>query len=910
MPDDLEAQLRRYADHVEEQVGEIDVPAAAAPPRARRWGLALAVAGAVVIALGLFSFLGGDDEPSGFADDPDVVVGDDEPEPESAPTEDDAPVDDAGDDGAEPGEDQPDPVMDGPLADRTFPPAPIAPRTGPVVLGTESTVLVWGGVDDGGAWLADGAFLDLDSNTWEDLVPGPVAAAPFGAILPDDRFVYGAGTLVQILDPASGIVTLPPAPFAVESITVGPTIVVSAGTEISSYDLTDPDAGWTAPWSGTDADPTIGSDTEIVWNHRADDVVGVAQNTDGLVVLGFEPDRAVGSILTGVPAGLPLDTGDFDAAVVGSGDDARLAIAHEIGVLVVFDPDFGGVAPQTIRSLTDPRPRTGVEVLAAGDIALVQIAENLVVATEDRTISTLTTAFIRDVQVSSGPNGVAWWQFGGVDPIKPGTDLVGADIGALGSDVVAPSVGRVVVDPEVVTRLVEWDISGRGESITFEFRDPVVTCRIDYWWSTAGGEPAGTAVVFSDGVAGVDCTDDAVEPEVVEALFHSVDSVGDADGFVRIPVVVDLMADVAIQTLRNAGFDIVTVFEVVPADSPLSGRVVSQDPEGGGAAEVGSVITLTVGEAAPEEAGGGAVLCAALPEFPGGEPAHGSVFFGDAWPVLDDDLVLADEFTVMAFNDGELRGVLLATDFAGAVHVDGAGGLVYQDRFGQIVHAAADETLTVLADDPDFIVGFPGMELHGTAEIDGRWHAFAIDGGETETDDFVGELVILPIGGGEATAVGDVIRGNSSARPDWDGEQFILTWGHALEAWITGLSLDGAAVDLPWNDLTEPTTYEDQTLLVGAHGWQAYRGELDADGQMIVLGFDARSGDVVYPARILELGPELTDVSILPLEDRLIVSALTPAGWCTRIVGPDGSAEDVPFRGRASGPVGLYGVGD
>ena len=69
---------------------------------------------------------------------------------------------------------------------------------------------------------------------------------------------------------------------------------------------------------------------------------------------------------------------------------------------------------------------------------------------------------------------------------------------------------------------------------------------------------------------------------------------------IEVPQVTDLFADTAITTLRNQGLEVATVFEQVPAGSVGIGRVLSQAPGAFEEVEVGTVITITVGEAAPE----------------------------------------------------------------------------------------------------------------------------------------------------------------------------------------------------------------------------------------------------------------------------------------------------------------------
>ena len=68
---------------------------------------------------------------------------------------------------------------------------------------------------------------------------------------------------------------------------------------------------------------------------------------------------------------------------------------------------------------------------------------------------------------------------------------------------------------------------------------------------------------------------------------------------VYVPDVTQLIADSAIVTLRNDGFEFATVFEPVSEDSMDVGRVIWQDPEPFVEAAWGSVVTIYIGDAAP-----------------------------------------------------------------------------------------------------------------------------------------------------------------------------------------------------------------------------------------------------------------------------------------------------------------------
>ena len=66
---------------------------------------------------------------------------------------------------------------------------------------------------------------------------------------------------------------------------------------------------------------------------------------------------------------------------------------------------------------------------------------------------------------------------------------------------------------------------------------------------------------------------------------------------VYVPDVTQMIADSAINTLRNDGFEFATVFEPVNEDSMDVGRVIWQDPEPFVEAAWGSVVTIYIGDA-------------------------------------------------------------------------------------------------------------------------------------------------------------------------------------------------------------------------------------------------------------------------------------------------------------------------
>lgn len=311
-------------------------------------------------------------------------------------------------------------------------------------------------------------------------------------------------------------------------------------------------------------------------------------------------------------------------------------------------------------------------------------------------------------------------------------------------------------------------------------------------------------------------------------------------------------------------------------------------------------------------------MCAGIEPFLGGEPLHGTMEFGDAWPVLDDDLVLSNGFEIVAFNDGAVRGTLLHAESHppdASVFVDGSGGLVLQAR-DRILHIRADRTTATLTleDDTDSL-SFPGYQLFGTAQVEDKWLAYAINAPAEPFEVGEGNLVLLPLDGGTEQIVTKVVQEEGGALPLFDraNQVFVLDWGSLGDRWITGVTITGDIIDLPWNQWSEAAVYELDRVVVGVNGWQAYRGIHDQQGNLTLEGFDSSSGATVYPRETLPIGLSGFEQSIrrlIPLEDRVVISADTIDGPCTRIVGPDGSYVDLPFRGFASPPVGQYGLGN
>lgn len=65
----------------------------------------------------------------------------------------------------------------------------------------------------------------------------------------------------------------------------------------------------------------------------------------------------------------------------------------------------------------------------------------------------------------------------------------------------------------------------------------------------------------------------------------------------QVPLVIDLTQQAAEQSILTRGFEVVVVAVAVLPDSPAAGKVISQDPAANTPQELGSIVTINVGEA-------------------------------------------------------------------------------------------------------------------------------------------------------------------------------------------------------------------------------------------------------------------------------------------------------------------------
>lgn len=905
---DIEAQLRRYADHVEAQVGEPTLRSAdRSPSSERRWPIYLAVAAALLLVVGLASVLLADDEEgSDPADDPDVIAEDDEePEPEPDP-----------EDAEEPDEDA---ELD-PVYDRSFPEAPIAPRADAVVVGSSTHVLVWGGSGTTGERLNDGAVFDLATEQWTVLDDAPFDDVPasWDALYSGrlDAFVVAVNNEVALLDPETAAWDmLERAPIPVGELLVDDLLVVSNGATATTLDLRRDEAVWTDPFFVGEVDPALASSGEVEWGIRGDELVAVDRwGAEGLAVVTFSAPAALAGTVVDrydwqdLAAGQAATRG-FAATLVGS--DGRLLVVHEGGGLVSWSADFSDRTELRLRAPVDPRGTADPRIDAVGEEALIRLPGAVIHADRARATASYSNAFVGSASVSSGPNGPTLWVFGSDTVGQPGTQLDGSEALAPRGEQLPVLVGTAVLFLEEGETVVSWTVGDFDERIVLE--TPVGGCSASYVFSQESDDQR-PVVQFEDGTLAAGCEGTDTSRLLDRAAHVSLFQEPGPDA-VAVPAVTQLFADSAMATVRAAGLEPIIQFELVPSGSANVGRIISQEPAPFETLPLGSEVILVVGESSPDAEPDSSrtipsttiPMCSALDPVPTAVSA-GPIRLGDAWPVLEDDVLLSSDTAVIALNDGEVRGAVLIGDVVTPAHADGAGGLVVQTPSG-LVHVAASGSLATLRADANGL-DFPGYVLHGTAEIDAEWVAFATLAPQDPFEIGEGDLVLVPLNGGPDRVVGQVMQEEGGARPDFDGENFILRWGSLGETWVRGVDLGGEAVDLPWNSYETPAFLEDE-LIIGAHGWQVYTGLFDpSTGVLQLSGFDGSRGDLVFPLGAVHLGPGVTNLSILPLEDRVFVSADTPDGPCTRVVLGDGEFTDVPFRGRATGPVRLYGVGD
>lgn len=364
------------------------------------------------------------------------------------------------------------------------------------------------------------------------------------------------------------------------------------------------------------------------------------------------------------------------------------------------------------------------------------------------------------------------------------------------------------------------------------------------------------------------------------------------DDVVVLPDVTKRLQADAVRHLQGAGL-IVEVVEVpVDPGSADVGHVVSQRPPGATLVAPGSVITLTVGQPTAWQG-----MCDHLEPFLGGE--NGVATPLDGWPVGGADLLVTNGFAVWGIVGDAASDPLLW--FAGnqPVFTDGAGGVVLQDAFG-VLRVREDGSWLRLIEDEDG-PGWPGVVLSRTAQIDGTWFVLAtVSESFVPSEDGLGDLVIVPVDGGEPQVVRQVIFEETGAGVVVDEGTFIGDWGSLGDEWITGWDRDGVPVDLPWNRWSEPQAWEDETQVVGAYGGEVVVGVNTFDGGFHATVFVSETGAERWSLTRVELGADVRVREVTPYDGELLVSADTPLGPCTRVFAPDGTFRDLPVRGWAT----------
>lgn len=509
--DDLETQLRRYADHVEDQVGQTPpFGATRRPTSSRRWSIYAAAAFLLVVGIGVATWLTGDDESSDPADEADVIIGeDDEPDtedsaPDPEPNEDVAPQPTVGD-GAWQGEwvrvtatvGQPEPLPHVvPFDDGAFI-LSSENRGGEMVLEIydAETDSVRRAADGRHVWRHDPAVVW----TGDELV---VLAGSNGPGIDDPAIAYDP------VDDSWRTLTPPPVDQlgGVDSVWTGEEILLPA------LELAYRPAANT--WRSMAAIPNPGRlSPASVWTGAELLLWGGCRG----VQCDEDPSTGVGEGIAYDPS---TDTWrELPEAPIAGGANA---VGVWTGEIVVFFA--GGVEPGPGENFASYDPATDSWAAVPG--------------------SPFGPARLSSA-VWTGEYAVFW---GGIE----------------GS---TPRLGGVAVDPA----------SGR--------------------WSEIPAAPSGGRLRTAAWIEG----SLFVAGDGTHLLRFEPNAPADP-AVTQVPAVTDLFADTAIQTLRNAGLDVATVFERVEPGSPAVGRVIAQAPAPFEQVAAGTIVTITVGESASEDA--------------------------------------------------------------------------------------------------------------------------------------------------------------------------------------------------------------------------------------------------------------------------------------------------------------------
>ncbi len=905
---DLETQLRRYADQVEAEVGAVDVPARTSTRG--RIPVVAVVAATLVALVGIALWTTrdvGSNQPAGT---PDVIV-DDEPSEDENPSqvldEDDI-GDGARDDGSI--------LLRSPFAE-----SPLSPRHSALVLPIDdgSRILVWGGhvesmnigrADLASAVMNDGAIYDVESDSWSMIAAAPdslaVAQAPSGIVVPegvvvargpglalydseidewtefarlergiDQWFLLDDGTLVGAGDASVG------------------SLDVSNGVWLQRLELDGPrHSSWT--WTSTGRQ---------IWG-LVDDPTGAGE------VVSWEPE------LDGASLSWPGRLSGFrDLAWFGD----RLVVADESGVVQSWQPGtkvlaetIGTISPNSYEGPPEIRVLDGVLSVEASPGHFVWNGEFF----EPRVLP----GGVGGAAVARIDGEAVWLTFGLDHPETRGTELFTTPRPGPG-DATTVLLGRALIDIPDGFELDGYmtDSAAGVERIALGRTQQAGGCSVEH--SLAPADGAGDAhevVMLEDGKVSVTCSVSAYARTVAAAVspLATASEWSPAPPAVVVPQLDGLFADTAIQTLRNAGLDVVPVFESVAEDSPFVGRVVDQSPAAFDEVPEGTVVTITIGEAGvlagdplpSTSIVGGGPLCASAPAWNGAVTVGSSPRIGPAWPVQEGDLLVQDGPFVHAFdsfNGFEDRGVLVEGDFAdGTVHSDGSGGVVAQyDGIGGFVHVSGDRTVRGIE------LPGPASEywLGGVAHVDDIPHVYASrippDGYEVG----MGDLVLVPLGGGPERVVTQIVFEETGARPLWNGRYFVLQWGSLGDVWFSAVDVDGNELDQDWNRWPVGNGFVEgaTTLRVGVFEWQVYVAESDPEAGTVTIEGFAAWGDQVHPPETISVDVGLLGLhSIIPLGDRELLVVETPDGPCARVVEFERSF-DLPVRGYVTATEGF-----